>query len=124
MNCFCLSLWLVQILQQLLQGQNLGKRQALGQALDERTLNETEIPATIVNATLIEKINSTQPANNARTATIGPNPIEFGAESNIGPSPIDFGGQIQIGPSPIDFEDEIKIGPSPIDFGGREAKNG
>ena len=113
MNCFCLSLWLVQILQQFLQGQKFG-----------RNLNETEIPATIVNATLIDKINSTQPANTARTATIGPNPIEFGAESNIGPSPIDFGGQIQIGPSPIDFEDEIKIGPSPIDFGGREAKNG
>lgn len=123
MNCFCLSLWLVQILQQFLQGQNLGAKQGLGRALDERNLNETEIPAIIVNATLVEKINSTLPANNARTATIGPNPIEFGAESKIGPSPIDFGGPIQIGPNPIDFEDEI-IGPSPIDFGGREAKNG
>ena len=103
-------------MQQFLQGQNLRP--------NGRNLNETDIPATIVNATLIQKINSTLPENNARTATIGPNPIEFGAESNIGPSPIDFGGQIQIGPSPIDFEDEIKIGPSPIDFGGREAKNG
>ena len=102
----------------------MGAKQGLGRALDERNLNETEIPAIIVNATLVEKINSTLPANNARTATIGPNPIEFGAESNIGESPIDFGGPIQIGPSPIDFEDEIKIGPSPIDFGGREAKNG
>ena len=115
----------MQILQQFLQGQHLGPRQGLGQALDERNLNETEIPATIINATLIEKINSTLPENNARTATIGPNPIEFGAESVIGPSPIDFGGQVQTELlRPIDFEDKIKIGPSPIDFGGREAKNG
>ena len=105
-----LSLWLVQLLQQFLNG---------GKGF-QRNLNDTNIAG--LNATVIQAINSTLPASNARTVTVGPNIAgAFGDETNIGPSPIDFGrNNKNAGPSPIDFEDEIKIGP---DFQG-ENSNG
>ena len=83
-------------------------------------MNDTNIAG--LNATVIQAINSTLPASNARTVTVGPNIAgAFGDETNIGPSPIDFGrNNNNAGPSPIDFEDEIKIGP---DFQG-ENSNG